>query len=145
MKLKKKEIDQILKFIKQSDGDELRLEIGDMKLTTKKGASIRIFKEVPVTELDVETKPTVEEEKLIPVTSPSAGIFYRKPEPDAPPYVEMGSFIEVGDTLALIEVMKTFGPVKSEVAGSIVEICVEDGKLVEYGQTLFLIQGATKQ
>ena len=140
MELKKEQLDQVLLFIKECDGDELRLEIGDMKLILKKGADIKIFKEIPVEKDALEGEPAMDTEDIFHVTSPSAGIFYRRPEPGADPYVEMGSHVDPGDTLALIEVMKTFGLVQTEVRGHVVDILVEDGEMVEYGQTLFLIK-----
>jgi acetyl-CoA carboxylase biotin carboxyl carrier protein len=79
------------------------------------------------------------EDKLLPIKSPMLGTFYRRPAPGSPPYVEVGSFVEIGDTICLIEVMKVFNAVKAEVRGYIAKILQETGGLVEYGQTLFLI------
>jgi acetyl-CoA carboxylase biotin carboxyl carrier protein len=80
------------------------------------------------------------EEGLIPIKSPMLGIFYRRPGPGQPPYVDIGTFVKEDDTVCLIEVMKIFNSVKAGVRGYIVKICAESGELVEYGQILFLVK-----
>jgi len=71
--------------------------------------------------------------------APNIGTFYRSPKPGAPPYVELGQKVAIGDELCLIEVMKLFTAVRSEVAGTITAILVDDGTMVEAGQALFAI------
>lgn len=73
------------------------------------------------------------------VKAPMVGTFYRAPAPDAPPFVEVGSRVEAGATLCLLDVMKLMTPVKAECSGRVAEICVQNGDLVEYGQVLFRI------
>jgi len=80
------------------------------------------------------------EEDLVEVTSPMVGTFYRSPAPDAPPYVEEGSKVAVGDTLCIIEAMKLMNELESEVKGTIAEICVENAQPVEFGQVLFRVR-----
>ena len=80
------------------------------------------------------------DEGLPKITAPILGTFYRRPQPGAPPYVEEGSLVEEDTTVALIEVMKLFNPVKAGQRGRIHRICVENGQLVEFGQTLFVLQ-----
>jgi acetyl-CoA carboxylase biotin carboxyl carrier protein len=141
MELNTKQLDQVMRFIKDCDDNELQLKIGDLKLILNNDFGLRIVKEVPVKEVAVENRASLKkEDDAAYVNAPSAGIFYRKPEPDAPSYVEIGSSVEVGDTLALIEVMKTFGQVVSDVNGYILDVLVEDGKLIDSGQPLFLIK-----
>jgi acetyl-CoA carboxylase biotin carboxyl carrier protein len=77
---------------------------------------------------------------LIPITAPMLGTFYRTPKPGAPPYVEVGSMVNEEDPVCIIEVMKLFNTVKAGVRGRIVEICAEQGQMVEFQQTLFLIE-----
>ncbi|HEY4643257.1 MAG TPA: acetyl-CoA carboxylase biotin carboxyl carrier protein, partial [Bacteroidota bacterium] len=74
------------------------------------------------------------------VRSPIVGTFYRAPAPDAEPYVEFGSKVEVGAVLCIIEAMKLMNEIESDVAGRVVKIAVENGQPVEYNQTLFLIE-----
>jgi acetyl-CoA carboxylase biotin carboxyl carrier protein len=79
-------------------------------------------------------------ENLIDVTSPMVGTFYRASAPDAPSYVEEGKRVAVGDTLCIIEAMKLMNELESEVAGTIVEVCVENAQPVEFGQVLFRVE-----
>ena len=72
--------------------------------------------------------------------APMVGTFYRAPSPDAPPFVEVGSVVRQGQPLCLIEVMKLFTTINSDVAGRVVQIGAENGELVEYGRTLFVIE-----
>jgi biotin carboxyl carrier protein len=76
----------------------------------------------------------------IEVTAPNLGTFYRSPTPGAPPYVEVGQHVEADDEICLIEVMKLYTPVKAGVTGTVAEICVADGDMVEYGQVLAIIE-----
>jgi acetyl-CoA carboxylase biotin carboxyl carrier protein len=79
-------------------------------------------------------------EKLVAITSPMVGTFYRAPAPDADPYVEMGDNVEVGQTVCIIEAMKLMNEIESEAKGRIVRILVENAQPVEFGQTLFLLE-----
>ena len=74
------------------------------------------------------------------ITSPMVGTFYRAPAPDADPYVEVGTSVEVGQTVCIIEAMKLMNEIESEVKGRIVQILVENAQPVEFGQKLFLVE-----
>ncbi|MBI4954084.1 MAG: acetyl-CoA carboxylase biotin carboxyl carrier protein [Myxococcales bacterium] len=74
------------------------------------------------------------------VSSPFVGTFYRSPSPDAPPFVELGSVVREGQTLCIVEAMKLMNEIEADFAGSIVDILVENGKPVEFGQPLFKIK-----
>ena len=76
---------------------------------------------------------------LVPIVSPMVGTFYRAPAPDADPYVEPNSPVEIGQTVCIIEAMKLMNEIESESRGRIARILVENGQPVEYGQTLFLV------
>ncbi|MDX1410451.1 MAG: acetyl-CoA carboxylase biotin carboxyl carrier protein [Saprospiraceae bacterium] len=76
---------------------------------------------------------------LVPVKSPIVGTFYRSPAPDKPVYVKVGDTIEVGAVVCIVEAMKLFNEIESEVAGKIVKVMVEDASPVEYDQVLFLV------
>jgi oxaloacetate decarboxylase alpha subunit len=76
------------------------------------------------------------------ITSPMVGTFYRAPAPDADPYVEVGTSVEVGQTVCIIEAMKLMNEIESEVKGRIVQILVENAQPVEFGQKLFLVEPA---
>jgi acetyl-CoA carboxylase biotin carboxyl carrier protein len=81
-----------------------------------------------------------EEATCIAIRSPMVGTFYRSPRPGAPPFVDVGTSVAEGDTICIIEVMKTMNTVKPNVRGTIFKICAENGQMVEYNQTLFLVR-----
>lgn len=74
-----------------------------------------------------------------PLKAPMVGVFYNAPSPDAKPFVSVGDFVKKGDTLCVIEAMKLFNEISAEKDGKVLEICVRNGQVVEYGQTLFYI------
>ena len=87
-----------------------------------------------------ESKDSGEDDsKYITVKSPIIGTFYRKPSPDKPVFSEVGDTIKVGDVLCIIEAMKLFNEIESEVAGKIVKVLVDDSSPVEFDQPLFLV------
>ncbi|HLQ66695.1 MAG TPA: acetyl-CoA carboxylase biotin carboxyl carrier protein [Candidatus Limnocylindrales bacterium] len=77
---------------------------------------------------------------LVPIKSPMVGTFYRSPAPDADPYVEQNSYIDVGQTVCIVEAMKLMNEIESDVKGRIARILVENAQPVEYGQVLFLVE-----
>jgi acetyl-CoA carboxylase biotin carboxyl carrier protein len=77
---------------------------------------------------------------LVAVPAPVMGTFYRRPAPDAAPFVEPGDEVGPDTTVAIVEVMKLMMPVTAEIAGRVAEVCAEDGAMVEEGQTLFLVE-----
>jgi len=82
------------------------------------------------------------QKKFHEIKSPIVGTFYRAPAPDAPPFVEVGSTIQSGSALCIVEAMKLMNEIESDVAGRIVKIMVENGQPVEYDQILFLVDQA---
>jgi len=84
--------------------------------------------------------PAPEANHLQPITAPMVGTFYRAPSPDAPAYVEEGDPVDVGQTVCIIEAMKLFNEIKSELQGRVAKVLAENGTPVEYGQPLFLIE-----
>ena len=144
----------ILKLLDESAFDELRLETGDFKLLARKSAK-GISLEVPDPNLPLEKSTgsnsaaqgvgpamdhDAENQGWIPIKAPILGTFYRTPKPAAPPYVEVGSLVDEEDPVCIIEVMKLFNTVKSGVRGRIAQICAEQGQMVEFQQTLFLVE-----
>jgi acetyl-CoA carboxylase biotin carboxyl carrier protein len=86
-------------------------------------------------------KPKTENtENLHKITSPMVGTFYAAPSPDAPPYVKVGDKVQKDTVVCIIEAMKLFNEIEAEVNGEIVEVLVQNGQLVEYGQPLFLVK-----
>ena len=92
--------------------------------------------ETPVT-LTPESKN--DDSKYVTIKSPIIGTLYRKPAPDKPLFVEVGSTINVGDTVCIIEAMKLFNEIESEVSGTIVKVLIDDSSPVEFDQPLFLV------
>jgi oxaloacetate decarboxylase alpha subunit len=80
------------------------------------------------------------DERLVAITSPMVGTFYRAPAPDADPYVEIGDTVDVGQTVCIIEAMKLMNTIEAERRGRVVEILVENAQPVEFGQKLYLIE-----
>ena len=157
MSLTYDEIAEIIKLIDSSSCDELVVETGDIKLVVRRnGASAGAAAEyvergsAPVTVSPAAPRkaraaaPKVAAADAaagqIEVAAPMVGTFYRAPSPDARAFVDVGDVVGVGDPLCLIEVMKLFTTINAEVAGRIVQIGAENGELVEYGRTLFVIE-----
>ena len=154
-----KEIQNLIKFVAKSGASEVKLEMEDVKITIRTGSGkteTTILQASPVQGLQqqvavpaapqqaapVEVATSVAESqdsKYITVKSPIIGTFYRKPSPDKPNFAEVGTEISVGDTVCVIEAMKLFNEIESEVAGKIVKVLVEDSSPVEFDQPLFLV------
>ena len=159
-----KEIQKLIKFVSKSKAKEVSLELKDFKITIKTGDDGNKDQQSPV--IPTQNQPIIinkddlateyksdsshkkiapptdkgsENENLITVKSPIIGTFYRKPAPDKESFVEVGGYIKEGDVLCVIEAMKLFNEIESEVSGKIVKILVEDSSPVEFEQPLFLI------
>ncbi|MGB0870451.1 MAG: acetyl-CoA carboxylase biotin carboxyl carrier protein [Flavobacteriales bacterium] len=155
-----KEIQELIKFVSKSGATEVSLETGDIKLTIKtegkKGKTVEtIVQQVaaPVAAAPVAVAPvaapapaaapapTKEEDdsKYITIKSPIIGTFYRKPSPDKDAFMSVGDTVSSGDVVCIIEAMKLFNEIESEVSGKIVKVLVDDMSPVEYDQPLFLV------
>ncbi len=159
-----KEIQKLIKFVSKSKAKEVSLELKDFKITIKTGDEVEKAQKIPVIpsqnqpiiinkdDLVIEKQGDATEKKIIPskgednldeklitVKSPIIGTFYRRPAPDKEPFVEIGANITEGDVLCVIEAMKLFNEIESEVSGKIVKVLVEDSSPVEFEQPLFLI------
>ncbi|MEM7381710.1 MAG: acetyl-CoA carboxylase biotin carboxyl carrier protein [Bacteroidota bacterium] len=158
-----KEIQSLIKFVAKSGASEVKLETDDIKITIRTGATgsgseTTYVQQIPVApapvaqpaapqaapetaaEADAAPKAAAEDDsKYITIKSPIIGTFYRKPSPDKPVFVEVGDTITKGDVLCVIEAMKLFNDIESEVAGKVVKVLVEDSSPVEFDQPLFLI------
>lgn len=93
-----------------------------------------------VTELETQSLETFHDERLFHITAPLTGVFYSRPRPDAPPFVTVGSEVEPDQVVALVEAMKFFNEVRSEVRGIVREIVAKDGQLVKHGDTLIILE-----
>lgn len=154
-----KDIQNLIKFVAKSGASEVKLEMEDIKITIKTGSEdhkgeTTYIQQIPamaapqqqmMAQQPVETAtPTVtveaaEDSKLLTIKSPIIGTFYRKPSPDKPMFVEVGDTIGNGDVLCVIEAMKLFNEIESEISGKIVKVLVDDASPVEFDQPLFLV------
>ena len=94
----------------------------------------------PAASSAVATPAPAVDDGLQAITSPMVGTFYRSPSPDSPPFVDIGHAVAPGKTVCIVEAMKLFNEIESEISGTVVKILVESGKPVEYGQKLMLIR-----
>ncbi len=101
----------------------------------------------PIQNPEIQREETTEQnkdknrnEKTVEIEAPMVGTFYRAPSPEADPFVEVGDIVKKEDTLCIIEAMKLMNEIDAEVKGKIIEILVEDGEAIEYGQPLFVIE-----
>lgn len=139
------ELKDILNLLRDTDITELVIEKEGIKVKIRRERFIGPF-EIQQTQKvqDIQkTQPVPQEEetrRLITVTAPIVGTFYRSPSPDAPPFVEVGTRVKKGQTLCIIEAMKLMNEIESEVDGVVARILVENGQPVEYGEPLFLIE-----
>ena len=163
-----KEIQELIKFVAKSGATEVNLEIDNVKISikspAKKGAvpETTIIQQIPVAQgpaavmsaaapapapapapaaesAPAKTTESKDEDKYITVKSPMIGTFYRKPSPDKETFVNVGDTIKPGDVVCVIEAMKLFNEIESEISGKIVKVLVDDSTPVEYDQPLFLV------
>lgn len=153
-----KEIQNLIKFVAKSGASEVKLEIEDVKITIKTGSAkteTTIVQAAPVAQMPQVAAPapaapapaapaaasneSSDDSKYITIKSPIIGTFYRRPSPDKPNFAEVGKEVKVGDTVCIIEAMKLFNEIESEVSGKIVKILVDDASPVEFDQPLFLV------
>lgn len=149
-----KEIQNLIKFVAKSGTSEVKLETDDFKITIKTGSGDSVTNVIQQAAAPIQqaaapqeaapvqvqiTAPVSEDSKYIMVKSPIIGTFYRRPSPDKPLFAEVGQTISEGDVLCVIEAMKLFNEIESEISGKIVKILVDDATPVEFDQPLFLV------
>lgn len=151
-----KDIQNLIKFVAKSGASEVKLEMEDIKITVKTGSGKTettflqsamspahmpvVSQVVPQAEPVAATPAVVEEDSnLITITSPIIGTFYRRPSPDKSNFIEVGDSVSEDSVVCVIEAMKLFNEIESEVSGKIVKILVDDSSPVEFGQALFLV------
>ena len=154
-----KEIQNLIKFVAKSGVNEVHVEMGETKVTIKTGGDV--VQQVVTTPSAIQAPPTpapvatpvtsvesasaapavvaTENDNHIMIKSPIIGTFYRKPSPDKPNFAEVGDQVSEGQVLCVVEAMKLFNEIESEVSGTIVKILVDDSSPVEFDQPLFVI------
>jgi len=159
------EIQDLIKFVSKSGVTEVEIEKKDFKITIKsesKKVEQQYILQAPVAAAPVQPavqaapapvaapapaapaaeKPAADDSKYITVKSPMIGTFYRASGPDKDPFVSVGQSIGKGDVVCIIEAMKLFNEIESEISGKIVKVLVDDASPVEYDQPLFLVDPA---
>ena len=158
-----REIQNLIKFVAKSGATEVKLEMDDFKITIKTteagAAEASYFQHYPAAQpmqpmmqpvaapstpapaapSTPAAAPAEDNSKYITIKSPMIGTLYRKPAPDKAPFVEVGATVSKGDPVCVIEAMKLFNEIESEVSGKIVKILVDDMSPVEFDQPLFLV------
>ena len=159
-----KEIQNLIKFVAKSGASEVKLEMGDVKITIRTGtdSDATVVQQVPVVTAPPAAAPMPapaqavaaepaspepakpaatadDDSRYVTIKSPIIGTFYRKPSPDKPAFVEVGDTINEGDVLCVIEAMKLFNEIESEISGKIVKVLIDDSSPVEFDQPLFLV------
>jgi len=158
-----KEIQSLIKFVAKSGASEVKLEMEDVKITIKTGSTkteTTIVQAAPVAGIPqampaaapaapatpaaapapaASEAPADDTSKYITIKSPIIGTFYRKPGPDKPNFVEVGSQVSPDTTVCTIEAMKLFNEIEADVSGTIVKVLVDDASPVEFDTPLFLV------
>ena len=156
-----KEIQNLIKFVANTGVAEVKLETGDVKITIRTTLadsssdvtyvqqmpaqqqiqqSVPVQQQAPAVVIPAAITPVADDNaKYVTIKSPIIGTFYRKSSPDKPVFCEVGSNIAKGDVLCVIEAMKLFNEIESEISGKIVKILVDDMSPVEFDQPLFLV------
>jgi acetyl-CoA carboxylase biotin carboxyl carrier protein len=152
MTLTARDIAEITRLLEDSSFDELELEIDGLKIHLRRGGAM-----APAPVIPLPARPAPEEARrpslngnrvpeaandpsLLQVRAPLLGTFYRAPKPGAPPFVENGAAVEPDTVVGIIEVMKLMNAVRAGVRGVVRDIRARDGNLVEYGETLLLVE-----
>lgn len=161
--MKTSEIRELIEFISKTGLNEVNIETNELKLHVKREPDQKIYKSPqsvtpapaaaapvapPPAPAPAPPAPAAKAEKagestgkkLLEIKSPMIGTFYRSPNPDAPPFVSVGDKVSKGQTVCIIEAMKLFNEIESEVSGTIVKVMAENATPVEYDQVLFLVE-----
>jgi acetyl-CoA carboxylase biotin carboxyl carrier protein len=150
MEIDMRQLRELMRALRQFDLSEIEIRQGDQRIAVRRSPT-RLVAEAPAAsprphaaEHSPSAAPAAaapaEEAGVAYVTSPFVGTFYRSPAPEAPPFADVGQTITVGQVVCIIEAMKLMNEIESEVSGKILEILVENGKPVEYGQRIFKVQ-----
>ena len=150
-----KDLKSLIKLVTDTDITEFKMENQDEKILIKRGSEKEVIHVAapavapvaapvaaaqPAAPAATESPAAADNSKYDAIPSPIVGTFYRKPSPDADPFVEVGDVIEAGQVLCLVEAMKLFNEIEAEFKCKIVEIVKDDAAPVEYGETLFLVE-----
>ena len=139
-------VEKLVEIMKNNEITEVTLEDNDASLVIKSNGFVPVIKEKeqPVVQETIVEKEVVVEEnianKVVPIVSNMIGIFYAKPSPNDAPFVKVGDEVKEGDTICIIETIKLMNKIASTATGKVVEVCIEDGKPIEYGQVIMYVE-----
>ena len=139
-----RKIKKLIEMLQDSDLTEIEVQEGEESVRIVRG-SVKPF-EVKTTSVSPASVNVLSENNEVaanesgsPIKSPIVGTFYRKPAPDKPPFVEIGSYVNAGDVVCIVEAMKMMNEIKSEFTGKVLAINIDDGEPVEFDQSLIVI------
>ena len=139
-----RKIKKLIEMLQESDLNEIEIQEGEESVRISRGSMKSIeVQSVPIESDKADVLSTNNDSAKIKsgssIKSPIVGTFYRKPAPDKPPFIDIGSHVSAGDVVCIVEAMKMMNEIKSEFAGQVTAINVEDGAPVEFGQSLIVI------
>ncbi|MBO9582093.1 MAG: acetyl-CoA carboxylase, biotin carboxyl carrier protein [Sphingobium sp.] len=148
MSLTAKDVEEIMKLLDASSFDRLSLEVNGMKIELERSGAAPRAPATPLAPAAAPVAPTAPaatvrtstEPGLVEVRTPLLGIYYRAPKPGEPPFVEVGSKVDLETVIGIVEVMKLMNSVPAGVKGEVVEILGRNGALVEHGEVLMLVR-----
>ena len=139
-----RKIKKLIEMLQESDLTEIEVQEGEESVRIVRGSNQSFeVKTTPISnhsiETPVENNEVLANESGSLIKSPIVGTFYRKPAPDKPPFVDIGSHVNAGDVVCIVEAMKMMNEIKSEFTGKVSAINIEDGEPVEFDQSLIVI------
>ena len=139
-----RKIKKLIEMLQESDLSEIEIQEGEESVRISRGSMKSIeFQSVPIESDKAEVlsgnNDTAKIDSGSSIKSPIVGTFYRKPAPDKPPFIDIGSHVSAGDVVCIVEAMKMMNEIKSEFTGQVTAINVEDGAPVEFDQSLIVI------
>ena len=140
MEINKKIIKELRDCLDEFNLNEIEYSYKDIKIKVSKKTNTEVISSTPVISEEKNSKKIQQETSGNKVTSPIIGTAYLAPEPGGKKFAEVGKKIKKGDTIMIVEAMKTMNHVPSPIAGIVKKICVEDGQPVEYGHTIAIIE-----
>lgn len=150
MKFELEYVENLMKMMSDSTLTELELDDGEKRVILKKEKEVltaavpQTYAAAPAPQvapaMTEKSEPVAEVKKGKALTSPMVGTFYKSPTPDSAAFVQIGSSVAQGEVVCIIEAMKLMNEIESEFSGKVLEICVESGQPVEYGQVLMYIE-----
>ena len=135
------DIERIITLLKKHNLQKISLQEGDQRICIAAHTYAPTDSQIPVQKPPTQAHVSTENTTTLPtITAPTVGTLYRAPAPDQPVFVQVGDQVKRGQTVCILEAMKTFNHVTSPIDGKIVEVCAENGQTVDFGQRLFTLE-----